>query len=259
MSDPSEMSRLRRLTARALIGGLCVAAAVALVALLSGSMDDSDWKIVGTSLGFSVFSASAATGGSLRLRPASWAQWVGAATVIASGLAFVLLVAGLWVDSDGDGVWQAWGITSLMALWGSHASVVLRPLHASDTSAIRWLSGTAIVALGIDAWIGVLAILEVFDDAASDPMQRVLAATIILTLLSSALVVILRRMAPNIAGATTPSPAAEAFGTVRARGPVVDLPAEITAVAARLDALPPSPEIRSAVARLRELAEHAAG
>jgi hypothetical protein len=33
---------------------------------------DSDWKIVGTSLGFSVFSASAATGGSLRLRSASY-------------------------------------------------------------------------------------------------------------------------------------------------------------------------------------------
>jgi cytochrome c biogenesis protein CcdA len=222
-------------------------------------MDDSDWKIVGTSLGFSVFSASAATGGSLRLRPASWAQTVGVATLIASGLAFVLLVAGLWFDSDGDGVWQAWGIASLMALWGSHASVVLRPLRASDASAIRWLSGTAIVSLGIDAWIGVLAILEVFEDAASDPMQRVLAATVILTLLSSALVVILRRMTPTTAGGTSPSPAADAFGAARPRGPGVDLPAEIAAVAARLDALPPSPEIRSAVMRLRELAEHASG
>jgi hypothetical protein len=33
MSDRSDISRLRRLTGRALIGGLCVAAAVALLAL----------------------------------------------------------------------------------------------------------------------------------------------------------------------------------------------------------------------------------
>jgi hypothetical protein len=255
MSDHSDISSLRRLTARALIGGLCVAAAVALVALLSGSMDDSDWKIVGTSLGFSIFSASAAAGGSLRLRQVSWAQKVGVATVAASGLAFVLLVGGLWIDSDGDGFWQAWGIASLMALWGSHASVVLRPLRASDTTAIRWLSATAIVSLGIDAWIGVLAILEVFDDAASDPMQRVLAATVVLTLLSSALVVILRRLP-----APSPVPSAQgAFGTVPTLRRATGLSAEIAAVAADLDALPASPEIRSAAARLRELATQAAG
>ena len=253
MGDRSDISSLRRLTARALIGGLCVAAAVALVALLSGSMDDSDWKIVGTSLGFSVFSASAAAGGSLRLRHVSWAQKVGLATVIASGSAFMLLAAGLWIDSDGDGVWQAWGIASLMALWGSHASVVLRPLRTSDTTAIRWLSGTAIVALGIDAWIGVFAILGVFDDAASDPMQRVLAATVVLTLLSSALVVILRRLPPP-----DPVPTAEgAFGRLHPPRRAPDLSAEIAAVAADLEALPASPEIRSAAARLRELAERA--
>ena len=254
MSDRSDISSLRRLTARALIGGLCVAAAVALVALLSGSMDDSDWKIVGTSLGFSVFSASAAAGGSLRLRQVSWAQKVGVATVAASGLAFVLLVGGLWIDSDGDGFWQAWGIASLMALWGSHASVVLRPLRASDTTAIRWLSATAIVSLGIDAWIGVFAILEVFDDAAGDPVQRVLAATVVLTLLSSALVVILRRLPPP-----SPVPSAQgAFGTLHTSRRAADLSAGIAAVAADLDALPASPEIRSAAARLRELATQAA-
>jgi hypothetical protein len=252
------MSRLRRLTARALIGGLCVAAAVALAALLSGSMGDRDWKIVGTSLGFSVFSASAATGGSLRLRRAGWAQKAGLATLVASALAFALLAAALWIDSDGEGIWQAWGIAALLALWGSHASVVLRPLRISDSAAIRWLSATAIAALGTDTLIGVLAILGVFDDAASDPMQRTLAATIILTLLSSALVVILRRMAPSPAGAAR-SQAAVAFGAAPGRGPASDLSAEITAVAAELDALPPSAEIRSAVAQLREIAGRAAG
>jgi hypothetical protein len=87
--------------------------------------------------------------------------------------------------------------------------------------------------------------LHVFGDTISDAAQRVLAATIVLTLLTSALLVILCRTAP----AAGPAPA-----HVRP----TDLAAEITAVAAGLDALPPSPELRSAAARLRELAEHAA-
>ena len=153
--------------------------------------------------------------------------------MVASGLAFVLLVAGLWIDSDGDGFWQAWGIASLMALWGSHASVVLRPLRASDSTAIRWLSATAIVALGIDAWIGVLAILEVFDDAASDPMQRTLAATVVLTLHFVAAHIVnnaANMTAKDALAIALAGPAASLLGSSSARGRGISIAAACSAI-----------------------------
>ena len=57
---------LRRLVSRALVGGLCVSGAVAVIALLSGSFDEIHWRVVGTSLGFSIFTCTAAAGVSLR-------------------------------------------------------------------------------------------------------------------------------------------------------------------------------------------------
>jgi hypothetical protein len=260
MSDPGATSTIRLLAGRALVAGLCVAAAVALLALLSGSLDDTDWKIVATSLGFSVFSSTAAAGGSLRLRPAAWAQAVGLATLAVSALAFVLLGAALWADEGGDALVRGWGVAALLALWGSHAAVVLRPLRPSDSMAIRSLSAASIAALGLDTWIGVLAILDAFGDTMSDPVQRVLAALIVLTLLTSALVAILRRTAPKPrpTARAAPAPAEVAFGIAASRTPATDLSVEIAAVAASLEALPPSPELRSAAARLRQLAEHAA-
>ena len=48
--------------------GLCLAALVAVGALLTGSFDDTDWRVVATSLGFSVFTSTTAAGAALRLR-----------------------------------------------------------------------------------------------------------------------------------------------------------------------------------------------
>jgi hypothetical protein len=51
---------------RALIAGLCVAAAAAIAALLTGDFSDTHARIVGTSLGFSFFTGLGAAGDSLR-------------------------------------------------------------------------------------------------------------------------------------------------------------------------------------------------
>ena len=111
--------------------GLCLAALVAVGALLTGSFDDTDWRVVATSLGFSVFTSTTAAGAALRLRAAARARALGGAAVVTSVAAYVLLVAALWIE-DAEGLWRAFGIAGLGALWSSHASLVVRALRPAD-------------------------------------------------------------------------------------------------------------------------------
>ena len=67
-----DVADLRRVAGWALVGGLCVSAAVAIVALVTDAWTDLSWKVVGTSLGLSVFTCTAAAGAALRLREAAW-------------------------------------------------------------------------------------------------------------------------------------------------------------------------------------------
>src|SRR5215211_4848037 len=100
---------------RALIAGLCVAAAAAIAALLSGDFSDTHWRVVGTSLGFSIFSALGATGDVLRREATDWRAAVGATTMAVAAVAFALLLAACWIDSDADALWQAWGSAAVLA------------------------------------------------------------------------------------------------------------------------------------------------
>jgi hypothetical protein len=59
---------LRRALGWALVGGLTIAAVTASFALVTGSLEEEEWRVIGTSLGFAVFSALGAAGASLRLR-----------------------------------------------------------------------------------------------------------------------------------------------------------------------------------------------
>jgi hypothetical protein len=248
---------LRIAAARVLVAGLCVAAAVALWALLAGSFDDTDWRAIGTSLGVGVFSSTAAAGALLRLRDTPPARGLGLATIAVSVLAFLTLLLALWVDADADGLWRAWGVAALAALCGSYASLVLRPLRDGDSPAIRWLSAVAVGGLAVDTAFGMLGVLGALDDVDWDFLGRALGALVVITLLATALLPILRRMARlRAAGAVVAAPTT-AFGE-RTAPPARDGPlgrsAEIAAVAARLDAAASTPQLRSDVARLRELA-----
>jgi hypothetical protein len=243
-------AKLRRVAGWSLVAGLCVSAAVAIVALATSSWTDLSWRIVGTSLGFSVFTCTAAAGAALQLRPAGWARTLGLATIAASAASFATLVVALWVE--GDWAWRAFGVAGLAALWTSHASLMLRALRSDDSTAVRRLTAVSVVALGIDSSIGVLAILEAFEDVESDPIERGLSVLLVITLLSTALAPLLRRLQRR--AEATPGPAAAAFGAPRRAG---GLAGEVAEVAARLEAMDLPPRARAEVDRLRELARDA--
>jgi hypothetical protein len=126
---------------RALIGGLCVAAGAAIVALLQGDFGDTHARIVGTSLGFSFFCGLGAAGDALRTQARGGLATAGA---VASGLAafaFALLTLAIWFDDSGsEFLWRAWGVVAITALWASHWSLVLRARRPADTSAVRTIA-----------------------------------------------------------------------------------------------------------------------
>jgi hypothetical protein len=242
----------RRLAGWALVAGLCLAALVAVFALLSGNFDDTDWRIIGSSLGFSLFSAIGAAGESLRRAGAGAWLVVGSATVLLAAAAFLLLLAAIWIEDDADWLWRAWGCCALGSLAGSHASIVMRGARPDDGGLIRTLIWISIVTASIDTAAGLLAISAVFDDIGEGVVEG-LSVIGVAMLLSTALPPILRRLRAE------PGAAAQghlAFGAV-VRPALQErqrLTAELEAIAQRLEELDTSPEIRSEAANLRRLA-----
>ena len=235
---------LRRLVSRALVAGLCVSGAVAVIALLSGSFDEIHWRIVGTSLGFSVFTCTAAAGAGLRSRSDRRLHALGTATVVASLSALVLLCGGLWVD-DVDWLWQGFGVAGLAALWTSHASLMLGALRPTDSAAVRALSQVSAFTLGIETAVGVGAVLGLITEVGE--AANVLAALIVVTVVTTALAPIVRRMQATAA----PSQAATAVG--RGDG----FAAEVAETANRLSMMDLPVQARAEVDHLRRLARDA--
>jgi hypothetical protein len=229
---------------RALIGGLCVAAAAAITALLQGDFDETHWRIVGTSLGFSLFTAFGGAGDALRRQARDWRRFAGAATTALAGMSFALLVIGLWADIAEDMFWQVWGAVALISLCGSHASLVLRAQRPDDSPLVGALVWISIATATFDTLAGVLALLEAVEDA-PDGVVRLLGVVLVVMLLSTALPPIMRRLGG-------PAPA-DAFGH---RLTMRELADEINSVAGRLEA---SGDVRREAAELRRLAERARG
>ena len=236
----------KRVVSRALVGGLCVSAAVAVIALLSGSFDEVHWRVIGSSLGFSVFTCTAAAGAALRSRSDARLRALGTATAAVSMAALVLLVAALWIDdSEHDWLWRGFGIAGLGALWSSHASLMLGAVRPGDSALVKRLSVVSALTLGIETSVGVLVLLDAITDL-NDAGARILASLIVVTVLTTALAPILRRM-----GRPEPSAAASAVG--RANG----FAAEVERSAVRLAAMDLPPQARAEVDHLRRLARDA--
>jgi hypothetical protein len=243
MQMAGEPAALRTAAGWAFVAGLCVAGAVAIVALLNGSFDDDDLRVVGSSLGFSVFSSTGAAGSALRRRGDASKEAFGMLTMAAAVAAFGLLLLALWGD-DSDSAWRAFGVAGLVALWSGHASLVLGARRPGDSALVALLAGVAVVALGIDAAAGILAVIGALDDTEVEGVGQALAALLVIALLATALPPVLRRLQ----GARVPQRSS--------RNGLADGVAE---VAERLGAMDLPPQAHAEIARLRELVRDEAG
>jgi hypothetical protein len=243
---------VRRTLSWALVAALCVSAGTAILAILSGDFSDTDIRVIATSIGFAIFSATAAAGASLRFREIGWLRALGLATTAVSAATFVLLLAGIWIDDSSDDLWRWTGSLAVLALMLSHASLVSGGLRSSDSHAVRWLAAAAIGFAVVDAIAGVLAISGAVDDV-DEGWAQLMAVFVILLLLTTALTPIVRRLQRSHAGG-------EAQAVDRQSAPRrPSLAAEMLASADRIEALNADPgnraaDIRRECERLRELA-----
>jgi hypothetical protein len=228
------------------VAALCVAALTAIAAVVTGGFDDTDGRVIGSSLGFAVFSATAASGASLRFRQSPGLRALGLATIVLSLASFLLLLAVLWTDGD-DPVLRWFGSVGLATLACSHASLVSAAFRPTDSRTIRGLGRCSIALAALDASFGILATSGALDNV-DEGFGELVAVLVILLLLTTALPPILRRL-QRPAGAAGPGAAA----------PASTLVDELLAVADRIDALNAapgdnSPQIQRECERLRELA-----
>jgi hypothetical protein len=238
---------VRRTLGWLLVAGLVVAALAASVAILEGSFDDADWKVIGTSLGFSLYSALAAAGASLRLKPGALQRQLGGATMLLSAVGFVLLLAWVWPEPDDyDAVVRAWGAVSLVALAASHACIGTAARRSTDSEAVSLLA-TMSIALGvIDATAAILPIVGIVDEV-EDGAAELFAVMVIALLLTTVLPPIMRRLGGSDRAPAPPKTTAESLAQ------------DVLAAVDRIEAMNAGnvgrgPEIRRECERLRALA-----
>jgi len=231
---------VRRSLGWSLVAGLSIAALTAAVAVVEGSFDDADWRVIGTSLGFAVFSATGAAGASLRLRrPGERSQLLGAAALVAALAAFAFLVVALWIDREGDAIWHWWGVATLIALGTSHAALVIAARSAADAPVVDFLVRVSLACGAVDTSIAVLLVAGTIDEGPAEGF----ALLVIALVLSTALTPIVRRLV--VAPAATADPVARGSR---------DVGAELLEIASRVEALAGLDR-----ARATELRRHADG
>ena len=250
----ADAASIRRFASLALVTGLCFAAAAAVLALLTGSFGDTDVRVILSSVGFAVFSATGSAGAAARLRPSESLRKLGTATLLVSVIAFLLLLFGLWSnphDWGSEDVWRWFGCIGVLAVAGSHACVMLGARRRDDSDAIRLLT---LSSLGLGAFDGVALILplaELVDDV-DEPWPNIFGASLVLLVLTTVLPPVLRRAQP----VARPAPGANGNG-----GPADEfLASAVIRIADRIDLLNSdpgnrAPEIQAEVNRLRKLAQ----
>jgi hypothetical protein len=246
---------VRRALGWILVAGLVLAALAASAAIVEGSFDDDDWKVIGTSLGFSVYSALAAAGATLRLKPRDLHQQLGSLTMLLSGVAFLLLLGWVWAEPNSDEVVvRGWGAVSLAALAASHACIVTAARRPTDSEGVSLLATVSIVLGVVDAVAAILPVVEIVENV-DDGAAELFAVMVIALLLTTVLPPIMRRLG---SAERAPSPAGtEAVNVGERRAD--QLAQDVLEAADRIEAMNAGntargPEIRRECERLRALA-----
>jgi hypothetical protein len=197
-TEGKQAPRAQGLLAYVTAAALLVAGVAAIVAIAGGRLGVEDLQVLGTSLGFAIFSATSAAGAALWRDRTTATAWVGGATVVLSAMSLVVLVMSIWnLDADGG---RTFGSLALLTLAGSHASIVLRAGRASDGDTIRLLSAASILLASLDCGAGALLVQGTVPLHHVEQYARAAAVVVIAMLVTTALPPLLRSAAKR--GAT---------------------------------------------------------
>ena len=190
----------------------------------------------------------AASGATQRLRAAGLLRDLGTATAVLAGVAFALLLAGLWIEDWGtEGIWRSFGCASVLAIAGSHACVVLGARRRTDSDAVGLLVKCSLVLAAIDTFGGLLPITGIVEEV-GEAGAKFFGVTLVLLLLTTLLQPLMRRLQPSTGAAESPR-----------RDGLELLADEVATIANRIEDLARgpalrTPEIRREAERLRKLA-----
>jgi hypothetical protein len=180
-----------------LAAGLCLAAGVAIWALLAGSFDDTSVRVLLTGLAAALCTLGGLAGSTaLRLRNAH--RRVGEVTIGVSQLTALIALAMIWVPTatDSDALARALGVTSALLLAGAHASLLLARLRRRDTPTVHKLTQTAI-ACATSAALLISGLFTASDGPIAPAVWRLLGVLVVLAVLNTLLVPLARKIASD--------------------------------------------------------------
>jgi hypothetical protein len=174
-----------------------VAAVWGVVLLLSESVNETDARVILTSLVFAAASTTGASGVAATLRT-SWAlRALGVATIGCSIVAFGLLTALIW-DIDAiwnvpESLWRGSACASVLAIAGGHASLMLRGRRPTDSALVEIVTLSSLAFGSIDAVGALLPLAELVDEI-DESWARILGSVLVLLIVTTVLAPLLRRL-----------------------------------------------------------------
>ena len=177
-----------------LAAGLCLAAAVAIWALLTGSFDDTSVRILLTGLAAALCTLGGLAG-STALRLKNTERRMAEVTIGLSQLTLLLALALIWIPNatDSDMLARALGVTSVLMLAGAHASLLLARLRRRDTRTVHRLTQAAILCATAAALL-VSGLFASSDGPIAPAVWRLLGVLVVLALLNTLLAPLARKI-----------------------------------------------------------------
>jgi hypothetical protein len=185
----------KRLFVVAALASLSATAAIAIVVLLFGDFGDTEWRILGTTLGISLYSLLSLPGAILLERRV--AEPLGWSTIALAAAGFVLALVAIWGADDSETAWKLVGNTTALAAAATQMSALTSRRRDDDTSALRGVYLAAVALVGL---LAVLATVAIWKEIDSEGFYRAVGALAVLDVFLVILQPLLRRLRGPSAG-----------------------------------------------------------
>jgi hypothetical protein len=127
----ADLASVGRVAGWLLVAGLTIAATAAVVVLVQGDFDETEARVIYTSLGFALASATGSAGARAITRASAGLHALGVATVACSVVAFGLFALAIWGRDLYEGtndLWRVIGCVAVAGVAGAHACLGRRGL-----------------------------------------------------------------------------------------------------------------------------------
>lgn len=153
-----DKNSLKRLFVIGVVTSLVASALMGIAVLLKGSFDDTDWKILATTLMIGIFSITSLA--NLRNLESSLKSYhaFAVASITISIVGLLLFVGLIWSVSSLDNHWEATLTFLVLAVSSAHASLLL-PLRESGGSTQKLIVTTTLACIGVVAGLLVYLIV----------------------------------------------------------------------------------------------------